>query len=99
MVKYSGADPESFLSVGQRSIHCHQRVVKTAQRIIAQFPSRHRMLRCFDSGREPAEPQDVDALQTLRETKRSVLGLAGLHGSQQALGRRSVGEQEMFEYL
>lgn len=81
MVKYSGAGPKSFLSVGQGGIHCDQRVVETAQRVIAQSLSRHRMLRCFDSGWEPAEPQDVEALQMLRETKRSMLGLAGLHGS------------------
>ena len=38
MVEQPGADPESLLGIGQRGIHRDQRVVKAAQRIIAQSP-------------------------------------------------------------
>ena len=57
------------------------------------------MLRRFDPRWEPAKSQDVEAPQLLPEIRLSALGLAGLHGSQQALGSRCVGEHEMFEYL
>src|ERR1035438_645363 len=99
MVKYIGARSKSLLGVSERGIHCHQRVVEAAQRIIAESLSRHRMLRCFDSRWKPAEPQDVDTFQTLSETGPSWLRPASFHGPQQALGGGGVGEHEMFEYL
>ena len=99
MVEHSGAGPKSLLGVGERCVHCDQSIVEAAKRIIAESLSRHGMLRSFDPGWKPAEPQDVDALQALSETGTSGLGPASFHGPQQALGRRSVREHEMFEYL
>ena len=99
MIKQPGACAESLLGVGEGGIHCDQRVVKATQRIIAQCPAWLRLSRRFDTRWEPANSQDVEALQMLPEAWLSALGLAGLHRSKQPLGGRRVGQHEVLEYL
>ena len=76
MVEQSGAASEPFFCIAQRGIHGDQRVVKEAQRIVAQPLERHRMLRGFDPCREPANSQNVEAPHALPEIRFSALRLS-----------------------
>ena len=99
MVEQPGAGPEPLLGIGERGIHCDQRVVKATQRIIAQCPAWLRMSRRFDTRWEPANSQDVEAPQMLPKVWLSALGLTGFHGSKQPLRSRRIGQHEVLEYL
>lgn len=99
VVEYAGTTSESLLGICECRIHGNQCIVKATKRLGAQFRTRYRMLRRFNSRGKAADSQNVNTLQPLLEIGLSALGLPGVHGAQHPFRGGRIGEQKMFQDL
>lgn len=90
---------ESLLSVGQRRVHGHQRVIEAAQRFLSHNRSWCGMFRRLNAWRKLADAQYVYATEPMAESSACGLGLPGFHDTEQSFGCSGVGEYEVLKNL